>query len=93
MRNELDVKMKQNTAEVNTLQNQLNILKTTLSNSETLLKGEETKFKFGDSSLFLINSRETKLIEVREKLFSIEAKLNKAQIKSLWLTGGLFESL
>nr|MBC7611971.1 TolC family protein [Pseudopedobacter sp.] len=93
MRNELDIKMKQNIAEVTTLQNQLNILKTTLSNSEALLKGEETKFKFGDSSLFLINSRETKLIEVQEKLFLVEAKLNKVQIKSLWLTGGLFENL
>ncbi|WP_350286399.1 TolC family protein [uncultured Croceitalea sp.] len=48
----------------------------------TLLSAEERKFSFGESSLFLINSRESKLIdaelkqnEVQNKFFKTKAKL------------------
>ena len=53
-----------------------------VQNYETLLAAEERKFSFGESSLFLINSRENKLIEsklkqnlVQNKFFSTKAKL------------------
>ncbi|MGB5693773.1 MAG: transporter, partial [Flavobacteriaceae bacterium] len=48
----------------------------------TLLTGEERKFSFGESSLFLINTRESRLIdaelkqnEVENKFFTAKAKL------------------
>ncbi|MEO0572050.1 MAG: TolC family protein [Bacteroidota bacterium] len=51
----------------------------------TLLAAEERKFSFGESSLFLINSRESKLIdaelkqnEVQNKFFTTKAKLFKS---------------
>ncbi|MET1258836.1 TolC family protein [Flagellimonas sp. DF-77] len=51
----------------------------------TLLAAEERKFSFGESSLFLINSRESKLIdaqlkqnELRNKFFGTKAKLFKS---------------
>lgn len=51
----------------------------------TLLSAEERKFSFGESSLFLINSRESKLIdaelkqnEVQNKFFATKAKLFKS---------------
>ena len=51
----------------------------------TLLAAEERKFSFGESSLFLINSRESKLIdaelkqnEVQNKFFTAKAKLFKS---------------
>ncbi|UJH66171.1 TolC family protein [Allomuricauda sp. SCSIO 65647] len=51
----------------------------------TLLSAEERKFSFGESSLFLINSRESKLIdaelkqnEVQNKYFTTKAKLFKS---------------
>lgn len=51
----------------------------------TLLQAEERKFSFGESSLFLINSRESKLIdaelkknEVQNKFFGTKAKLFKS---------------
>lgn len=51
----------------------------------TLLSAEERKFSFGESSLFLINSRESKLIdaelkqnEVQNKFFNSKAKLFKS---------------
>ena len=53
-----------------------------VQNYETLLAAEERKFSFGESSLFLINSRENKLIEsklkqnlVQNKFFTTKAKL------------------
>ena len=54
-------------------------------NYNTLLSAEERKFNFGESSLFLVNSRESKLIdaelkkiEVRNKYFIAKAKLFKS---------------
>ena len=51
----------------------------------TLLNAEERKFSFGESSLFLINSRESKLIDaelkqnaVQNKFFTTKAKLFKS---------------
>ena len=51
----------------------------------TLLAAEERKFSFGESSLFLINSRESKLIdaelkqnEVQNKYYTTKAKLFKS---------------
>ncbi|MEN1785455.1 MAG: TolC family protein [Bacteroidota bacterium] len=51
----------------------------------TLLSAEERKFSFGESSLFLINSRESKLIdaelkqnEVQNKFFTAKAELFKS---------------
>ncbi|MEJ1221172.1 TolC family protein [Sediminicola sp. 1XM1-17] len=53
-----------------------------VDNYETLLQAEERKFSFGESSLFLINSRESKLIDselkqnqVQNKFFTTKAKL------------------
>ncbi len=51
----------------------------------TLLDAEERKFSFGESSLFLVNSRESKLIdaylkrnEMQNKFFHTKAKLFKS---------------
>lgn len=53
-----------------------------VSDYQTLLTAEERKFSFGESSLFLINSRESSLIdaelkqnEVQNKYFTAKAKL------------------
>ena len=49
---------------------------------ERMLQAEERKFQLGESSLFLVNSRESKLIdgqlkaiEIQNKFFSTKAKL------------------
>lgn len=89
--NELLNKIKQNNMEMANLLNQLSIINQTYQSSLQLLNGEELKFKLGESSLFLINSRESKMIEVLDKKLSIEAKLEKAKIKGFWLTGNIGE--
>ena len=85
--------MNQNTVELANLRVQLDLLKASYRANYELLKGEEMRFKLGESSLFLVNSRESKLIEVNEKLLQVEAKIRKAQLKSLWLNGSIFEDL
>lgn len=52
----------------------------------TLLSAEERKFSFGESSLFLINSRESKLIDA-------ELKQNEVQNKFFITKANLFKSL
>ncbi|WP_207427401.1 TolC family protein [Pedobacter sp. SYSU D00535] len=92
-RNELENKARQNIAELTNLQNQLQILRQSYTANEQLLKGEEMRFRLGESSLFLVNSRESKLLELNEKILATEAKIKKAQLKVLWLSGELPEKL
>lgn len=57
-----------------------------VENYNILLAAEERKFSFGESSLFLINSRETKLIEA-------QLKQNEVLTKYLNAKARLFQSL
>ena len=91
VRVELDNKVKQALATINNISNQLKILKQLYQANKQLLLGEETRFKLGESSLFLVNARESKLLEVYEKLIETETKLKKSELKLSWLKGGLAE--
>lgn len=93
VRVELDNKVKQSLAAIKNTSYQVELLKQLYQANKQLLQGEETRFKLGESSLFLVNARESKLLEVYEKLIETEAKLRKAEIKLNWLTGSLTEYL
>ncbi|HEY0056081.1 MAG TPA: TolC family protein [Pedobacter sp.] len=93
VRVELDNKVKQSLAAIKNTSYQVEVLKQLYQANKQLLQGEETRFKLGESSLFLVNARESKLLEVYEKLIETEAKLRKAEIKLNWLTGSLTEYL
>lgn len=89
LKNELLAKLNQNNAEALTLKNQLNLIQQSLNATKKLLEAEELKFRFGDSSLFLVNSRESKVIEVNEKLIETTNKIRKNKLKAQWLSGSL----
>ena len=93
IKNELRNKASQNSVEISTLIEQISLLNETYEISKKLVQGEDMKLSLGESSLFLVNSRESKLIEVEEKLLNTELKLKKAKMKSLWLSGILAESI
>jgi outer membrane protein TolC len=76
-------------AEVNTYNQQLLLVETNLQNYKTLLDGEQQKFQMGESSIFLLNSRELKLIEMQQKRIATLAKLAKAQASFAWATAAL----
>lgn len=56
-------------------------------NYERMLEGELEKFRAGESSLFLVNNRENKLLEARVKLISLGAKYQKARAAVMWSAG------
>lgn len=68
--------------ELDSFENQNVLIDDIVTNYRVLLAAEERKFSFGESSLFLINSRESKLIDavlkqnlVQNKYYSAKAKL------------------
>jgi outer membrane protein TolC len=69
---ELDNKIKANRTEINALQNQISITNTLLDDYLKMLQSEERLFSFGESSLFLINSRETSLISSQISRINLE---------------------
>jgi len=89
VRNDLQVKFNQNRAEGITLQSQLVIIRQSVEANIKLVQGEELRFRFGDSSLFLINARESKLIETQEKLIDTENKIRKNKLKAEYILGNL----
>ena len=50
-----------------------------VSDYQTLFAGEQQKFEAGESSLFLVNSRESKLIEGLLKAIELNTQQQKAQ--------------
>ncbi len=73
----LALKNKLNTVqqEINSYQNQISVADSIVSDYIILLKGEERKFEIGESSLLLINLRESKLIENKLKQIELENML------------------
>jgi len=57
-----------------------------------LLKIEELKFAQGESSLFMVNSRENKLLELEQKLIELKAKYLKSFAAIEW-SAGLYSRL
>ncbi|NIJ44750.1 outer membrane protein TolC [Wenyingzhuangia heitensis] len=57
------------------LSRQINLLEQNIKGYKRLLDAESTKFNYGESSMFLINKRQEKLIESELKLLSSQNKL------------------
>ncbi|UFH31190.1 TolC family protein [Chryseobacterium sp. C-71] len=64
---------------------QIDLADSNLKNYQKLLSAEEMRYSNGESSLFLINTRENKLIEAREKNIELKAKFLKSYNKLKWL--------
>ncbi|MCB0662454.1 MAG: TolC family protein, partial [Saprospiraceae bacterium] len=86
---ELENKINQITTELQNLQAQYGNFSSMVANYERMYEGEREKFAIGESSLFLINSRETKLLENRLKLLKLETEIFKTRNKLLWAGGRL----
>ncbi len=87
---ELQNKVKKYYNQQTTLEDQVALFSEAVVNYDLLLQGEKQKFDSGESSLFLVNSRETKLIEARLKLIGLISKYNIAQYGVEWATGTLY---
>ncbi len=71
------------------LQQQLKIYEGAFKNYQTLFRGEDTKFRAGESSLFLLNSRENKQLEAQQKLVELKTKYFKVLQAVQWAAGQL----
>lgn len=77
----------QNSNELKNTAYLLNIQNKLVRNYITLRNGEAEKFANGESSLFLVNTRESSLIESQIKLAELESKYKKSKA-SLWYSSG-----
>jgi outer membrane protein len=74
--------------EARALQQQGEFQRQATENQALLVRAEQQKFDIGESTLFLVNTQESKLIEMRIKTESLRAKFAKAWANSLYAAGG-----
>lgn len=71
----------------NAIQNyalQTELTESMVSNYQTLFVAERTKLRFGESSLFLINTRESQLLDARQKLIKQQINYLKSKTAFSW---------
>lgn len=74
--------------EIQNLAQQLATQEGIVRDQDQLTRAERRKFEMGESSLFLVNARESKFLELRYKLESIKAKYEKALAGLAFAAGG-----
>lgn len=84
---EIQVKIKSYFNEWVNIKNQVALQSRNFEYCTQLLQAEETRFFNGESSLFLINSRENKALEALEKLVDLKTKYFKTLYSLQWSTG------
>ncbi|MEK0423622.1 MAG: hypothetical protein RLZ95_1532 [Bacteroidota bacterium] len=84
---EIENKVKTSFADYYALRQQIKSNEMILKANKLLFDTENTKFQMGESSLFLINSRELKLIETEQKQIALKTKFYLSFYKNLWAMG------
>lgn len=69
------------------LAEQINLVEQLVDNYRQLLEAEQVKFQLGESSVFLLNSRQQKLLEARLKLLKLQAERRKAAASVRYASG------
>ena len=83
----LELKVRNYFNEYLTLKNQIQLQRDMLTNYENLFLAEEALFQNGESSLFLINSRENKVLENQRKLIELKTRYLKTIYGLQWSSG------
>lgn len=81
-------KIKAYQIEIDNLFEQIALFRATVENYKRLVNGEQRKFEEGESSLFIVNSRENSLISAEIKLIELLGKYQKAQAGITLALGG-----
>lgn len=87
---EIRNKIKSYYNEVLALQQQISIHSDAVQNYRKLFQGERLRFEVGESTLFLLNSRENKVLEGMQKLNELNAKWQKSYA-ALYAAAGLLQ--
>lgn len=83
----IELKIRNYFNEYLTLKNQIKLQQDMIAIYEELLLAEETLLQNGESSLFLINSRENKVLENQRKLIELKTKYLKTIYTLQWSSG------
>ena len=86
---EIENKVRDYFNQIVTLRKQVKIYEDAYENYVRLLSAEEMKFSIGESSLFLLNSRENKVLETKQKLLEVKTKFFKSLVALQWAAGTL----
>ena len=86
---EIENKVRSSFAEFYAIKQQVKTNEGILNANKLLFDTENIKFQMGESSLFLINSRELKFIETEQKHIALKSKLYLSIYKNLWAMGSL----
>jgi outer membrane protein TolC len=86
---ELKNKLQTYFAETDNLLNQIRLYQDQLTNNQRLLTLETVRFQLGESSFFLINSREAKVIDTQIKLVKYQTDYQIARANVDWAAGRL----
>ena len=86
-------KIQQNYNKIFTLKAMIEQQEQMLVNYERMLEAEQIKFENGESSVFLLNSRENKKLQGQIKLIELEAKYSRTIGELKWSTGKLYDEI
>jgi outer membrane protein TolC len=86
---ELENKFQAYMNEMETTRQQINTYSEVTRNYSRLLEGENERFRLGESSIFLLNSRERKVIEAELKLNKLKVTLQKTRVSLDYAAGRL----
>lgn len=84
---EIENKIKTYYAALSGLRNQYNVNTKSVDNAKRLLDTELARFEIGESSLFLVNTREIKYIELLLKSYELKTKFFKTFVALNWAKG------
>lgn len=86
---EIENKVRYHYIEIFNLQQQAELLQSVFNNYNELYKAEELRFGLGETSLFILNSRQNQLLSSQQKLLEVKAKFFIAQASLQWASGSL----
>ncbi len=85
-RQEISTKIRSYFNKTNTYAAQVELLQAMVENYRSLLAAEREKFLFGESDIFIINTRQQQLVEAQIKLYKTQVKFLKARTAWTWAT-------
>jgi outer membrane protein TolC len=86
---EVENKVRNYYNQVENARKQVNLSLSIVNNTNGMLRAELRKFELGESSIFLINSREQKLFETQLKLIKTQGEFAKSVLAVYWAAGKL----
>jgi outer membrane protein TolC len=85
---EITTKVVQYDNELRTLRTQIDLLRNITVNNKILLDAEYTKYQLGESTIFLINTREQRWLDAQIKFIKLVGEYQKTAAGLTWAMGG-----